>query len=258
MLNGESPVAAVLRERMPPEVLETSLLPLEVLGKSRSIAVQDASGGIARDVDVKDDKLHKVYKDISVMTSVSTANGASLDPAVNSDGSLFESVKEKEITPSESGSLAIRTTGDDTIGDMSLNDLRSQGLGTQPVVVKGHQDEGNGGTEALEGSLIEGSGKALIRNGRMHLLEWKPIVNRPVKYDDLAPSRPHSSNSNFSESPYWARTPSGGSRLEGRANSYGIFSSFRGPSDRPGGSNSHDTSLQRVVGASNSKPFSKP
>jgi hypothetical protein len=233
--------------------LETSLLPLEVLGKSRNIAAQDASGGVAIDVDVKDDKLHKVYKDISVMTSLSTANGASLDPAVNSDGSLFEGFKEKEITPSESGSLAIRTTGDDTIGDMSLNELRSQGLGTQPVVVKGHQDEGNGGTEALEGSLIEGSGKALIRNGRMHLLEWKPMVNRP-KYDDLAPSRPHSSNSHFSESPYWARTPSGGSRSEGRANSYGIFSSFRGPSDRPGGSNSHYNSRR---GASNAKPFSK-
>ena len=99
MLNGESPVAAVLRERMPPEVLETRLLPQEVLEKSRNIAAQDASGGVARDVDVKDDELHKVYKDISVMTSLSTRSLVSLQNHLissnNSHPPLCSSVREQ-------------------------------------------------------------------------------------------------------------------------------------------------------------------
>ena len=67
-------------------------------------------------------------------------------------------------------------------GDMSVEELRSAG------VAAGTGGAGNGGLEAMEGSLIEGSGKALIRNGRIHLLEWRPIVDRSVEYDDIAPA----------------------------------------------------------------------
>jgi hypothetical protein len=102
-------------------------------------------------------------------------------------------------------------------GDMSIDDLRSQGLAARGVPGGSFEEADNGGLEALEGSLIEGSGKALVRNGRLHLLEWKPSIDRKIEYCTILPQRPQSASSNLSDSPY--RTSSASSKRPSSRNS---------------------------------------
>ena len=129
VLQGEAPVAACLRRRLPEEVLRNSHLPM-------------------------------TSKHWPVPTWISDDAGR--------DGC------------SQSERPASHTRNDDTGRD------------------SGAEGEGNGGFEAMEGSMIEGSGKALIRNGRIHLLEWRPTVDRRFEYDDVAPDAcyavPHTLN----------------------------------------------------------------
>jgi len=112
-------------------------------------------------------------------------------------------------------------------GDMSVNELRSAGFAA------GTEGAGNGGFEAMEGSLIEGSGKALIRNGRIHLLEWRPILDRRVDYDDIAPDA-RSVNSFYSESPYWSGGAEAGRRwATGNGVFYAVGAAPRGSTASP-------------------------
>lgn len=153
MLQGEAPVAACLRRRLPEEVLRNSHLPM-------------------------------TSKHWPVPTGISDDAGR--------DGC------------SQSERPASRTRNDDT-GRAS-----------------GAEGEGNGGFEAMEGSMIEGSGKALIRNGRIHLLEWRPTVDRRFEYDDVAPDACYASSS-YSELPYGSGGAEAGRR---RANGSGRFSAI--------------------------------
>jgi len=113
VLHGETPVAALLRQRLPAHVLENSHM------KSSNLAPSP----------------------------------------------------QPHITPLRSGSREIGGGG-----DMSLNDLGSRSLFSHG---ENGNDEGcgsgNGFFEAMEGSFVEGSGKALIRNGRIQLLEVIPV-----------------------------------------------------------------------------------
>ena len=117
-------------------------------------------------------------------------------------------------------------------GDMSVHELGFAGFaaGTEGA---GTEGAGNGGFEAMEGSLIEGSGKALIRNGRIHLLEWRPILDRRVDYDDIAPDA-HRVNSFYSESPYWSGDAEAGRRwATGNGVVYAVGAAPRGSTASP-------------------------
>ena len=117
-------------------------------------------------------------------------------------------------------------------GDMSVEELPSAGGAA------GTGGAGNGGLEAMEGSLIEGSGKALIRNGRIHLLEWRPIVDRRVEYDDIAPDarsvNSFYSDSPYSDSPYWSGGAEAGRRwATGNGVAYAVGAVPRGSTASP-------------------------
>lgn len=98
---------------------------------------------------------------------------------------------------------------------MSIDDLQSQGLGFRSMSRAGLEGADNGGVDALEGSFIEGSGKALIRNGRIQLLEWKPFADTHVQYNTFFPPRPQSVGSNLSDSPYRTAAARMGARVKG-------------------------------------------
>lgn len=99
---------------------------------------------------------------------------------------------------------------------MSIDDLRSQGLGPHDMSEGGFDETDIGEMDALEGSFVRGSGKALIRNGRIQLLEWKPFAYKHGEYDTLLPPRPQSACSTISDSPYLRKAArTGGARVKG-------------------------------------------
>jgi len=93
---------------------------------------------------------------------------------------------QPHITPLRPGSREIGGGG-----DMSLNDLGSCSLFSHGETCSDEGcGSGNGFFEAIKGSFVEGSGKALIRNGRIQLLEVIAVRG----YGPLCiPLPPHSS-----------------------------------------------------------------
>ena len=239
LLRSNSAVAATLRKRLPQNVLDNNYVDNTILlGSPLSIAHQKATAASEGHTQNKESgHVIELVGEQRAKVRTELANEIILreqrDQMVFSDFTrqIFPEDATTQTSAQNSGRMILDDLGTGEEKGRECKDphtneawtqhhqhqksLQTGGEGRQEVwrSSAGSQSEdessvsANGGLDALEGSYMQGSGKALIRNGRIHLLEWKPLGDRDkflaenrVLHDQLAPwRRPRSVTSNYSD-----------------------------------------------------------
>ena len=193
LLYSEGAVAAKLRDTIPGIDDRANQVPGPIGGERVSL-LRDMNGMTDSEADPHERSATRISS--PERSAASPAKQTSQKDAVGNSAACVaaseiagESDQHLESDASDARILDI-TKNDTSIGDLSLDQLGDLG----------------DSIKSLEGSYIEGRGKALIRNGRIHF-SWEPIEDpQQLSHDHLASPRPQSvascSASNRSETPY--------------------------------------------------------